>query len=303
MYDSIYPPDYYILEHHGIRGQKWGVRRYQNSDGSLTPAGRSRYITANKHAIDWATYKIGSDKAESKMGRHASLRSMTNLNMRRQAAREVGEGLSARDKASGMYRVYNRRKIANGVAAGIGVVGTAAGIAANPAAGVALGMRTGLATARGHYNNYKAEIAASGHTENLENVHAAQLVDMYNKTTGRKQSSVVRALDIGAVGIGRFDSRHPVVGVVATAAATAAVGAAVASAGNTSLNAFKGNDSSVTTYTPMFGSNAGKKHTTVTVSPSVTTPPAYVNNPYSKNQSPFSQNIYTYGKNPYGSRH
>ena len=24
MYDSIYPPDYYILEHHGIIGQKWG---------------------------------------------------------------------------------------------------------------------------------------------------------------------------------------------------------------------------------------------------------------------------------------
>ena len=236
MYDSIYPPDYYILEHHGILGQKWGVRRYQNSDGSLTPAGRSRYITTNKHAIDWATYKIGSDKVESKMGRHATLRSMTNLNMRRQAAREVGEGLSARDKASGMYRVYNRRKIANGVAAGLGVVGTAAGIASNPAVGAALGVRTGLAAARSHYNNYKAEIAASGHTENLENVHAAQLVDMYNKTTGRKQSSAARALDIGAVGIGRFDSRHPAVGVAATVATAAAVGAAASYAGGTSLN-------------------------------------------------------------------
>lgn len=29
--------------HHGIRGQKWGIRRYQNSDGSLTPEGRKRY--------------------------------------------------------------------------------------------------------------------------------------------------------------------------------------------------------------------------------------------------------------------
>ena len=31
------------LQHGGIKGQKWGVRRYQNSDGSLTPAGIKRY--------------------------------------------------------------------------------------------------------------------------------------------------------------------------------------------------------------------------------------------------------------------
>ena len=32
-----------VLAHHGIKGQKWGVRRFQNEDGSLTPAGKSRY--------------------------------------------------------------------------------------------------------------------------------------------------------------------------------------------------------------------------------------------------------------------
>lgn len=30
------------LYHYGVKGQKWGVRRYQNKDGSLTPAGKKR---------------------------------------------------------------------------------------------------------------------------------------------------------------------------------------------------------------------------------------------------------------------
>jgi len=31
------------LMHHGIKGQKWGVRRFQNEDGTLTPLGKKRY--------------------------------------------------------------------------------------------------------------------------------------------------------------------------------------------------------------------------------------------------------------------
>ena len=31
------------ITHHGIKGQKWGVRRFQNPDGSLTEAGKRRY--------------------------------------------------------------------------------------------------------------------------------------------------------------------------------------------------------------------------------------------------------------------
>ena len=32
------------LYHHGIKGMRWGVRRYKNEDGSLTPAGKKRYL-------------------------------------------------------------------------------------------------------------------------------------------------------------------------------------------------------------------------------------------------------------------
>ena len=45
------------LMHYGIKGQKWGVRRFQNEDGTLTPAGRKKYrqeIKAeNKKAFEY----------------------------------------------------------------------------------------------------------------------------------------------------------------------------------------------------------------------------------------------------------
>ena len=42
------------LKHHGIPGMKWGVRRYQNEDGSLTSSGKARYDVSGKpkHAKD-----------------------------------------------------------------------------------------------------------------------------------------------------------------------------------------------------------------------------------------------------------
>ena len=57
-----------ILAHYGILGMKWGVRRYQNEDGTLTPAGKARL---EKKDDRWA-HKKGdkiTEQAEKKSRR------------------------------------------------------------------------------------------------------------------------------------------------------------------------------------------------------------------------------------------
>lgn len=58
------------LYHHGIKGMKWGVRRYQNADGSLTEKGRKRYLnsdgTLNKKGEKYYAKETERLKAERK---------------------------------------------------------------------------------------------------------------------------------------------------------------------------------------------------------------------------------------------
>ena len=55
------------LAHHGIKGQRWGVRRFQNPDGSLTSAGKQRYSVGEGGKL---VRKKGVPKSSVKFKKH-----------------------------------------------------------------------------------------------------------------------------------------------------------------------------------------------------------------------------------------
>lgn len=52
------------LQHHGIEGQQWGVRRFQNEDGTLTPEGRERYLKKYSEAEKDAERRVNQAKGQ-----------------------------------------------------------------------------------------------------------------------------------------------------------------------------------------------------------------------------------------------
>lgn len=73
--------DYLI--HHGIQGQKWGVRRYQNEDGSLTSAGKRRYGYGDPSKVSNSKFARGVTRMlndQEKALRRASVEEHENLN-------------------------------------------------------------------------------------------------------------------------------------------------------------------------------------------------------------------------------
>ena len=55
-YNYMYPSN--ELYHHGIKGQRWGVRRYQYADGSLTPAGKKRYQNGSEKVASLMSTRV-----------------------------------------------------------------------------------------------------------------------------------------------------------------------------------------------------------------------------------------------------
>lgn len=76
------------LYHHGILGMKWGVRRYQNADGTLTAAGKKRYTNSDGSLNEKGKKKFGNSvKTEPETPKRKSAKDMTDEELAKAVAR------------------------------------------------------------------------------------------------------------------------------------------------------------------------------------------------------------------------
>ena len=101
MWQYNYTPSSDELYHYGIIGMKWGIRRYQNPDGSLTPAGRRKI---EKQDTKWAKKKSSKITAQAKKLSQRELDVYGNYLLKLPNARNANGKLSAQT-----VNAYNRK--------------------------------------------------------------------------------------------------------------------------------------------------------------------------------------------------
>ena len=96
------------LYHHGIKGMKWGVRRYQNEDGSLTNAGKSRYATVEEAKAAYKKAKKVTSDNYNRATNGGYGRFTITKDQRKNYSRDVqayNNSLAARTRAKYDYKI------------------------------------------------------------------------------------------------------------------------------------------------------------------------------------------------------
>lgn len=108
MQDHIYNDE---LAHRGIKGQKWGVRRFQNEDGSLTPEGEKRYSRLKDYDSSVRGRMIEADVDYREKSRREQKEAAARGKALQEKVREISYNSDrVREKAYEEYRSKNREK-------------------------------------------------------------------------------------------------------------------------------------------------------------------------------------------------
>ena len=192
----------YEIQHHGIKGQRWGVRRFQNEDGSLTAAGRKRYnvdiegakervnsakkrfnevrtstdfdkIAKASDKLSFEKYRLSSERIKEKLNRENGKKSKHRLKLEQ---KYLEKGMTQEEAEIAAYKRTRTEKII------VAVAGTTIAAAA-------------AYVAYKHYDNNADKIIKSGATLQNINTHGNQGVQdafyfSMNKSDNKKYAGL-----------------------------------------------------------------------------------------------------------------